>query len=311
MRRNAIARIVIYSILIILLLAVLIGVLLFQTYSFHFGSSAEEQVISSAGNASFTADVEDIRVRWISGSVRIEPNDEDVITCHETGATDEKSAMRCYIDGNRLNVDFREDMSNPTIGLHTAKTKAKDLTLCVPANWIGREVEIEAVSAEVDVQDLRCRDFSLETVSGTNTFRNCEVENVDLETVSGDIQYSGTLQKLSCNGVSAKCDIAVDNNPKRINMDTVSGDLTLTLPKDCGFTLRKSTMSGKYTCDFLATTYVRDNDNKQIIGDGSCAIDIDGISGNVTVRPHRGSVISHDTEHSADHDTHTGTEHHS
>ena len=101
-----------------------------------------------------------------------------------------------------------------------------------------------------------------------------------METVSGNLDFSGSLDKLEFNGVSAQANLVLSNRPKSINLESVSGDLNLTLPEGCGFTLEKDTVSGRFSSE-LETT---EKNGKIIHGDGSCEIDVEGVSASVHIR---------------------------
>ena len=63
-------------------------------------------------------------------------------------------------------------------------------------------------------------------------------------------------------------------------METVSGDLNLTLPEDCGFTLEKDTVSGRFSSE-LPTT---EQNGKIVYADGHCEIEVEGVSASVHIR---------------------------
>ena len=60
----------------------------------------------------------------------------------------------------------------------------------------------------------------------------------------------------------------------------MSGDLELTLPEYCGFTVSMDAMSSDFTSDFPTTM----QNGNHIYGDGSCSISIDAMSGDVAIR---------------------------
>ena len=116
--------------------------------------------------------------------------------------------------------------------------------------------------------------------SGKCVFYNCTVEKLDLDTASGDVHFSGSLQQLDCDAVSADILLKLDNVPGSIELDTVSGDLDVTLPADAGFTVTLDAMSSEFQSDFDTTM----RNDSYIGGNGRCRIDVDAMSGEVTVR---------------------------
>ena len=69
------------------------------------------------------------------------------------------------------------------------------------------------------------------------------------------------------------------NCPKRMDADMASGDLLLTLPENCGFSVNLEALSGDFTSEFPTNT----KDGKYIHGDGSRAIQVSAMSGNIVI----------------------------
>lgn len=161
------------------------------------------------------------------------------------------------------------------------KTGPTDLVLMVP---LRAELDIESVSADVDVTGVAPATVSIESVSGNVVLTGAPRE-VDVETVSGDQRLtvnsadvqaesvSGNLvlrgrmngevstetvsgnidvivngervNELSANTVSGDADIRTALASKgEIKLESVSGDLTLVLPKDVSAEVRGSSFSG-------------------------------------------------------------------
>ena len=62
-------------------------------------------------------------------------------------------------------------------------------------------------------------------------------------------------------------------------MDSMSGDLTLTLPEDAGFTVSLDAMSSDFSSDFPT---VKKN-KSYVCGDGHCKIEVSAMSGDVAI----------------------------
>ena len=119
---------------------------------------------------------------------------------------------------------------------------------------------------------------------------DCRIGSVDMESASGDLCFSGQLEELDFEGVSARADISVFNAPSRIEMESVSGDMTLTLPRDCGFQVKRDSISGTFQCDFET----KKEDGCHVYGDGSCRIDVSGVSSRLTIHSHAEDSAHHE-----------------
>ncbi len=293
MKNSAVIRIVLFSVLAVFLIGLLIaGILLswapFYAYEHNTGSFVQnmdeddwdDQMVGGnvSGSGAVVADqVSELEIQWVAGSITIVPGDTEQIEFSETG--NDKKPMVWKQVGNKLLIQFSEDRHRVHFGFGF-RDYSKDLTVTVPKNWTAHEVEINAVSANVDISDLTIGEVNLNSVSGVVALSNCVVESCSAETVSGDVKFSGSLGKLECDAVSADCTIVTDRVPREISLESVSGDIDLTLPENAGFTVDMDSISGDFDSDFAVTKQGR----TYSYGDGSCKIDLSGMSGDITLR---------------------------
>lgn len=286
MKRNAIARIVIYSILIIALLGVLGTGFAVDRYLVYRNEWTQGSGQSFSGESSntctFEADsIHEIEVEWAAGTIHVVPGDTEQIRIEEYCTKDSARQMVCKQSGNTLLIQYGEEFDwNGVISFGINIDYSKDLTITVPRDWSGKSVHIESASAQLEINDLTLREVEIDAASGLCRFTNCNIDELSLETVSGDIHYTGNLQRLSCSAVSANCSVEVTNSPESIEMEGVSGNLDLTLPQDCGFSARIETVSGQFHSEFETTT----QHDTYIYGDGSCHIEMEGVSGDIDIR---------------------------
>lgn len=284
MKKSVIARIVLYSVLLVLLLGILIaGMAVYQgneNFSKMIGIFYAEEDYAEENMDYEIADpgtmipvpaeeITEIEVDWISGSVTVEPAAVSSISLNETVT---ENPMVYGVKDGRLMIRFAEKM--PPVSF-LKNVESKHLTVQVPESWMGRKVEVRAVSAEVNISDLQLSEVEYEGVSGKFQLRGCKLGKLEAETVSGDIVVQGEIRELECESVSANCDLSLQNVPHKISMDGVSGNLNLILPGDAGFTLDIDGISRKFETDFPVTG----KDGKYTAGSGSCEIEINGVSG--------------------------------
>ncbi len=300
MKTNAIIRIVIFSLVILVLSSILVGGIALRdrgfdwVYRLHQGSeevspisadSAEhhenEENHDYASSAQRTSGkIDELSIDWASGSITIRPGDTDEILYEETGDFDSANAMVAKVSGSKLTIQYCKDGSFLKGGFSFGGSLHKDLTITVPRDWVCRELEIDVASADLDIRDLTIQEFDFDGASGRCTLTDCAVGEMSLDTASGDITFSGTLDALDCDSASAKLQLELRNAPRSIDMDTASGSLTMVLPEDCGFTVSLDALSGRFSSDFATTT----QNGHHIYGDGSCKINVSSMSGGVTIR---------------------------
>lgn len=285
MKTNAIIRIVIYSIVILLLLSVLGGFLAFDRYAFQNGKTSWAAPIVVGGSGEYLEEhrtvadaqaVTHLEIEWVAGSITIQEGDTDQILLSESGKFDTDEAMVYHQKGNRLTIEYQEQ--DVYIGIYS--TPEKDLTITVPRNWEGTSISIDSASARLNMNGITVREVELDGASGGAVFSDCAMEALDVDTASGDINFSGTLHTLEYDSASGHLQAVFHNTPRSIDMDTASGDVDITLPDGSGFTAVVETMSGDFSSDFET---VRKED-AYIHGDGSCRINMSAMSGDVTIR---------------------------
>lgn len=289
MKTNAIIRIVLFTLAILVLLGILLSGLLFGLYFRNVSSFTESHTTSGdldmevlnidlTGSVSAAA-VENISIEWVAGSVIIRPDDTDQITFSESDVSNDKDKMVWKLDGETLKIQYCKDsITFPSFGINV--DISKDLVITVPRGWVCNTLEIDAASANIRVHELTINEVDFDGASGTCDFNDCIVDEIDLDTASGDVSFTGTLNTLDCDAASASCDIVVTNIPKRIDIDSASGDLDLTLPENCGFSCNLDSMSGNFTSDFPTTI----SNGNYTYGDGGCRINVSAMSGDVIIR---------------------------
>lgn len=284
MKRNAVFRIILWTITLVILIGLLGSAMLWFRPNGRFWSrvssiaeDGDASILSGGNSLSVDADkVRDLDIDWVSGEIRIQPSDVKEIQITETAVEDSRYEMRCTHSGQTLKIAYCDPS---TIRINKG-AYSKDLTILVPKNWDCRCLNIDAASAKLYVDDLNIREVDVDTASGTSQFQNCIVDALDVDTASGDIRFVGSLNKLDCESASASIYAELDNVPSEIDMDTASGALELVLPKNAGFSVKMDSMSGTLDSDFPTTI----KDSRYICGDGACEIDMDSMSGKITIR---------------------------
>lgn len=273
MKRNAIIRIILFSVIAFVLLCVLLAGL--GQSSFAKPVSSQIVSVQSTGEKHEFApgEVSEIFISWASGDIDIQPADQDTVTVSEERSGGSSMVVRHR--GSTLEIEAGESKW----GIGFGKSTQKDLTVRVPRDWLCQSLEISAAAAGIWVDGLPITNVVLNTASGNCVFTDCTVEKMQVNAVSGDLDYSGVLKKLELKGASADCNLWLSDAPATIEMNTASGELNLFLPDNCGFTLDRSSLSGAFQSDFATTT---END-KIVCGDGACQITFSSLSGNINI----------------------------
>lgn len=312
MKTNAIVRIVLYSLAIILLLGIL-GVAL-GVHLFMFRSSGErnsevthtpERIESDrdadssqnslfADNDVVTAkpdEIREIEIDWVCGNITIATSAEtDVITVSEPNSQKESERMVCTQKGGTLSIQYsKEAIRFPSFGVNISAEK--DLVILVPEGWECRSVEIQSASADILIQNMVIAELDFEGASGNCKIENSDIGSFDVDAASGNIDFCGSLNTLDFDGASSDCTLVLTNCPKSLELDGMSGELDLTLPEDCGFTAELNGLGTNFSSEFETTT----RNHSHIHGDGACRISVESMSGSISI--HKGTGSCHDHHH--------------
>ena len=192
----------------------------------------------------------------------------------------ESEKMVCAIDGDTLRIHFLGDAYRGSydgekyldVGLprelvsaghfEEIKVETTDAYTIVGADVSGRiklstvggdarvmgatcpTVEIETVNGSVGVVDGTWGKIELSTVSGAIELAG-EAENAEIETASGKVDIAGALGALDFESVSGDLILATER-ALRLDAETESGSIYLTLPAQDGFTLDYETEKGSF-----------------------------------------------------------------
>ncbi|MCL2434060.1 MAG: DUF4097 domain-containing protein [Clostridia bacterium] len=305
----ALARIIIWSVVALVLIAVLVLGIIFgsrglfgrdnwgRNFSLWDGWANESSYKTAEGRITVPGkDIKNLDVRWVSGSLVILQHEDKNIAFEETGTSDGEPRLRYYQDGDRLYL--RTDNPRRMFGF-SLRNRSTKLTVWVPSDLSLNLLDVHTVSAPADLEIPQADRLNAESVSGSVTLRGGKFDNLGVETVSGRIEANGlTAKNCTFNTVSGSIEatglmgsvrsetvsgsqrLAPGKDVKTITMDTVSGRLTAELPGGIkGFYATYSTVSGGFSCDFAVETR-----NKTVtFGDGGTDMRFNSVSGSIKI----------------------------
>ena len=286
MKTSAIVRIILLSLAILILTGILLGVLCFNMFivdgivHIDTGMNTVEPV-GVATTESFSAQIRNLDIEWVAGSIIIQTNDAiSEIQIEEISPVESDYQMVCQQYGQTLKIQYcNESQKYRLIGINDDDAVSKDLIITVPASWNCNTLEIDAAATEVTVSGQTINELDFDGASGKFTLENCKIVELDIDTASGDVEFSGILKSLDFDAASAKFHGEFHQVPNQLNLDAMSGDLTLVLPEYSGFYLELETLSGSFDSDFDFHTMGEHYE----CGDGACKIKVSAVSGDVSI----------------------------
>jgi len=326
MRTAGIIRIVVGLVIAVILTAVLLAGLFGQSLFQRLGWNSagirswffnDSPVITSSGvntdggESSVTdtasvpaADVREIKIDWVSGSIDVRVGTGDDVTFYETSSrtlTDAQKMRYSLSTSGVLQISFREDVDNIFNWFSVdSNMPSKALVVEVPASLAGQldKLDIDNVSARIEVNgvcgdktgidsvsgqiscvDLTCDELELSSTSGSIDCENCTADQIELNNVSGSMRVEGDFRDVQVETVSGSAKIESRTAPDAISGDSVSGKITVILPEGAGFTAKLDTVSGSLNCEFPGTL----SDKKIVSGDGSGDYRFNSVSGGISI----------------------------
>lgn len=304
MKKSAIVRIVIWSVVALVLTGILFSVLVFKknpdapiiSNDYKYDNEKEYSVGATELSATeFTS----VKVDWISGNMYLQPYNGNKVKIDETShdEIEEKYELRWLVKDDTLYIRPCKSMNFWNLA---DKIPAKDLFVYIPNDLavIIDEVEIDNSSACMSISGITADEFDITSVSGDIWFEKCnanemKIENVsgyinltetnadifDIENVSGNVEIMGIVTSLNVDSVSGEVLVCTNQAPQSADVSTVSGDIKFQISEDDGFCIDFDSVSGKITSEFPLAI----NDGEQTYGNGSHDFDFETISGNAYI----------------------------
>lgn len=286
MKTSAIIRIITWSIVAIFLIVILVNVINGdEIIGFNIGFSGYNYDNSSkylvADGVVSAKNIENIDIDWISGKIKVVEHDGDTIEFYEEGSSnlDEDDKMRYLVEDGNLKIKFKN--SRKFMAFSLFKSLNKTLILKVPSS-INDELNsfvIDTVSSPVEIENLTSNNVSIEVVSGKVDLKNIKSEVLNVETVSGSADISGNIDFIDFEAVSGKVIMDLENCPKEIKAETVSGSINIYIPENDGFTANYDSVSGRLKCDFE----VKMSKKEAIYKNGKSNFEFETVSGGINI----------------------------
>lgn len=301
MKTSVIIRIIIWSVVAILLLVVLImGLggklklpgLRLGSSTFRYNDLGYAYTVYNGGQIEAPG-ITNIDINWVSGQIEIEAYDGNVIKFSEesNGNLEEDARMRYFINGGDLTIQF---CANNYISLNSLNKKLK---MQIPKAYMGAldldnvsanvdigeivfsQLEIDSVSAVLGFAGTSAAEVDIDTVSGAVKAENCSFAKLDADSVSGAMTYTGAYQVCDLDSTSGAVAVNSSVCPAELDIDTISGAVTLTLPENDGFTVKRDSVSGSFTCQFETALH----DGDYIYKNGAARFKVGTVSGSLYI----------------------------
>jgi len=236
-----------------------------------------------------------LEIRGVMGSIRAEraSGREVEVTARKTAEDSDPNEVRIEVveqggnvticavypgSGNTCEPGGGENHTRRHNDVHV------DFTVRVPA---GVDFVGAAVSGDVSATGLTGK-VDLNSVSGSVS-GTALTGRADLNSVSGDVELETASGEASGRSVSGSVRATVrGRSTAPLRFSSVSGDLTISLPRDLGADVEMGTVSGDLSSDFPMTLggggRIRRSHMQARIGEGGRRLELSTVSGSVRIR---------------------------
>ncbi len=285
---GAVARIVIWSVVLVILCGVFILSMLSQSLggfglnigSFSMGSYTYSDPDSyTVGGGSTKETVTAMEIDWVAGEVAILPTDGDEVRIEEDHDGSDDLALRWRVRHGKLSIKYRKSYWGI---IRQNQTPEKSLTIYIPRTMLDgmREIELDVVDTHVTFEGKTGHlafDGVDSDLSATGHIGDLEVDLVD-----GEVHFTGTLGEADFDGVDLATTLYLDA-ARELDIDGVDHAFELYLADAVtGFAIEQEGVGGDLT--ILNFENVTGTGRNRRWGDGNLAIDASGVDTCLTVK---------------------------
>lgn len=173
-----------------------------------------------------------------------------------------------WVDGS-ITIDHHNEDS-----IRLSESSTKHLSEKNQLHWWldGNTLRVHYAASGINLDQIKDKHLTVLLPKGTVPDRltiNSVSAHVKAENIAADV--------LECNSVSGDAQLSLNHMPKKININSVSGNVRIAMPEDAGYTLELTSVSGTVN----NTLQARRLGNTYIGGNGECAITMNTVSGDV------------------------------
>ncbi len=123
----------------------------------------------------------------------------------------------------------------------------------IPGCQVKGGMSAGSVSGDMDLTGVKANsEIRVETTSGRVRAKDVQTENAVLRSVSGDLEISGSVERVNMHSTSGSLSVAGGEGLRSVDASSTSGSLTV-FAADRGFTARFDKVSGSFSCAYPTT----------------------------------------------------------
>lgn len=215
----------------------------------------------SSGNAELElGSIKEIEVSWNSGDIEILEYDGDKILINEKTAEplSEEDELIYLSKNGKLIVRASKVLND---GQREVSIE-KNLSIAIPKkkNTLINEIKLSSVNSKIIVDTEH-------------------VSKLKIDSANGNINLLGRYDKIEIGEASGNIEAELLNCPQNVAVNSVNGNVLLSMPENKGFVLEHEIKNGNFECDFPLTS----KENYAIYKKAKSNINIAIVNGNIKI----------------------------
>lgn len=262
-------------------------------------NSIDEQKTESIQN------IKKINISSLSSEVTVNPSDTNEITAHLYGKTsivNTGSMPKLEVLKNDSSIDIQVVFTDIQVFSWFSYNNIK-LDVTIPKAYL-EDLDVDTTSGKININDMtlngltiknmsggilatnaNVKSFTAECSSGGIELKNIISKTTKLKSISGDVRLSGSVGDLTANVTSGNTSATYSEFDNDVNITSISGRISLTLPSNAQFKLKSKAISGNVNCDFdLKDKNSGHNFLDGVSGTSGKTININSTSGDIEIR---------------------------
>lgn len=112
------------------------------------------------------------------------------------------------------------------------------------------ECGLSTTSGDIALAKVGAEKVNASTTSGALYFEDTSLEEGDFNSTSGEIYFQGGAKRFHASTISGASHASFSGCPEDVGIESVSGQITVELPRSASFRVEHDTVSGEFVCDF-------------------------------------------------------------
>lgn len=232
--------------------------------------------------------VQNISVGSSSADVVVEPEDRTDLKAELKANVSKDIKYRFKLtaekNGNDINISLNNNhmfsffdfdmmtVNNLTLYIYVPKNYANNIAVDCTSGDIKisdfniKELKAKTSSGDVEIKNINSDKFLCECTSGSIQGEKITTKDGNADTSSGDIKLSEYTGNIDASASSGSINLNFIKMPEKIDGESSSGDIRVSLPSDSKFSADAETTSGDINCDFPITINKGESDRQTLKG---------------------------------------------